>query len=194
MRSRRSTQKLALRMGFGVDIVGFGARSAPKRKDAQDRLDDLLGQVLDDLEAAPDETDSQSIGDGRKVFLPVGTQLQEALPTLLQAWKRCLNVDNERYRDRLRLKLSIAMGLVGLEAAGFSGQAVIELDRLLNCASLRNAIEQYTSADVVALLSNTLYDIVVTDEYPGLTAAEFVEVQTSVREYRRSAWLWTGRL
>jgi hypothetical protein len=181
---------LTQRLGFVVDAVEYGKRSAPQRADIAQRLRELVVGLVADAGSDVDQADIDGVGDGMVVFLPVGTDPTAALPGLLTAMSDRLARDNNRFRDRLRLRMAIGSGLAGRGPTGFLGELVIELGRLVDSEPLRNAVTWYPQADCVALVSNTLHDEVIRPGHIRPDLGPFSEVTVVAKEYTRTAWLW----
>jgi hypothetical protein len=179
-----------VRLGFGVDIVGYSVRTAPAKDEVQQRLATMLRQVLDELGLGVEQTDRQDAGDATKVFLPPEVELHRVLPKLLLGWRDHLRRDHQRYRDPIRLRLAVGVGPVGLAALGFGGNTVVEVSRLLDCDVLRHAAVDHPHAPLVALVSNQLYQWVVGEGYHGLDPAWFQQVQVAAKQFSAVAWLW----
>ncbi|WP_436532781.1 CATRA conflict system CASPASE/TPR repeat-associated protein [Actinoplanes sp. HUAS TT8] len=183
---------LDLRMCFAVDIVGYSTREDPEQQDAQSRLAELLDRTLDRLNLTLAGVDRQTTGDGMNIVLPAGVSLHESLPVLLHTVRRELATGNRRFRDRLRLRLSAGVGMIGDGAIGFRGSLIVEVSRLLNSPTLKTAAVENPEADLVALISDTLHDFVIK---PGLTrddlpAGSLQQRQVRIKEYDKPAWLW----
>lgn len=179
-----------LRMGFAVDIEGYSRRTSLEQSDLQVRLALLVRQVLEGLGISLEETDHQGTGDGMNVFLPPGAELHRALPHVLRSWKDRLGADNGRFRDRMRLRLATVVGPVGIAALGYSGSTIVKVSRMLDSAALRTALRDSPQADYAALVSDTLYEYVVGEGYPGLAPEQFRHVPVEFKEYKAHAWLW----
>lgn len=190
--SQHRPDRVELRMGFGVDIVGYSTRSAPEKDLVQERLRAMMGRVLADLDLRIDQTHHQSTGDGLDVFLPVAVELHRALPATIQAWERHLVTDNERYTHRMRLRVSFAVGPVWPAAIGLSGSTIVEVARLLDAQPLRQAIIDHPDADVAALVSDQLHQYVIGEGHVGLDPHLFTRVDVKQKEYHRPAWLWVA--
>jgi class 3 adenylate cyclase len=189
---RRESTRVELRMGFAIDVVGYSARSSPEKESVQNRLSSLVHEVLDELNLRLEETEHQGTGDGMNVFFPVDMELHRVLPGLLRAWKERLALDNQRYRDRLRLRMATVVGPVGVAAIGYSGKTIVEVNRLLNSEVLRQAFRERPDDDLAVLVSDRLYQDVVGEGYPGLDASQFKKCLVEVKEYRKHAWLWVA--
>ena len=178
---------MAPRLGFVVDIVGFGRRDAEEKGDVQHRLDELVRLVVADLEIDPDGTRSSDAGDSRVQFLPVGVDSSRVLPTMLSAMGERLVRDNRRYRDRMRLRMAAGFGLVGTGPLGFTGQLVVDLHRLVDSDVLRRAMRDHPDTDLAVLVSQSLYDDVVRPGY--LDPRDFTAVTVTAKELTAAAWL-----
>lgn len=178
---------LAPRLGFVLDVVSYGRRGAPQQKDIDERLRTLVAVVLADIEA--ERADTEPNGYGRLVVLPAGTDPTRALPALLMAMEGRLGQDNARFRDRMRLRMAIGSGLVGVEPAGLSGPLKVDLNRMADCPSLRNAVDTQPDADLLVLISDAVYDDVIRPGFVPPDLGPFRRVEVSVPEFTAVAWL-----
>jgi hypothetical protein len=178
---------LTPRLGFVFDIVGYGGRAAEGKADLEERLSTLTRRVLADLGIDLADTRYAVSGDGIVVFLPVGVASTRILPTLICAASTRLARDNNRYRDRMRLRLAIGSGLLGDGPLGFTGDLVVDLHRLVDSDVLREAVRENPKADLAILVSAALHDEVVR---PGhLDAQDFTRCQVTTKEFTATAWL-----
>ncbi|GGM40520.1 macro domain-containing protein [Dactylosporangium sucinum] len=176
----------AVRMGFVVDVAGYGRRSAPEKIDLQQRVAAFVAEVLRDLNLRIDETHHHGTGDGMVVFLPSELDVHRALARLLRSAAEALAEDNRRYRDRMRLRIAAVIGPLGPAAIGFSGDAIVEAGRLVDSDALRGALADRPDSDLVFAVSDQLH------EYAGLRTDEFRPVDVRVKEFQGRAWLWNG--
>jgi O-acetyl-ADP-ribose deacetylase (regulator of RNase III) len=179
-----------LRIGFVIDVVGYGSRSSPGQEAVQERLFRLVGRVLSDCGLGLADVDHEWSGDGVNLIFPSAIDPTTALPCLVTSVARRLAEDNRRYADRLRLRMAVGIGIVGPGPTGFAGPLILDINRLVDSAPLRAAIAQHDYTDVAVLLSDTLYSAVIRPGYSGLQAAELQVVDVAVKEFQRPAWLW----
>jgi O-acetyl-ADP-ribose deacetylase (regulator of RNase III) len=179
-----------LQMGFAIDVVGFGTRTALAQESVQERLSRLIGHVLKSCQVGWDEVGYQWAGDGGIVVLPSDIDPTTALPEMVRSTARCLAEDNRQHDDRIRLRMTVGVGIVGPGAVGFAGSMVIGISRMLDSAPLRAAITDHPGADLAILLSDHVHAYVIRPGYPGLPAAEFRPVDVAMKEFREPAWLW----
>jgi hypothetical protein len=181
---------IEVRLGFGLDIVGYSSRSKLLQDAAQRRLSDLVENVLAEQGLSLRDTDHQGTGDGMNVFLPWTVNHHQRLADLMSSLQGLLRRDNRLYRDRMRLRMSVAFGPMGPSALGFNGESIIEISRLLDSAALREVVASESRRDIAMIISDTVYKWFVTQEYPGLEPGDFTPVQVELKEYRQQAWLW----
>jgi O-acetyl-ADP-ribose deacetylase (regulator of RNase III) len=183
------TRKM-LQMGFTIDVVGFGSRSAPDQEAVERRLADLLRRVLADTGTDLNHVDHQWHGDGASVYLPSDIDPTRFLAELIGATTRHLAEDNQHHPDRIRLRMAVTVGLVGQGATGYSGPIVVDLARMVDALPLRQAVTDQPNRDLAVLLSEHLYSHVVRPGYAQLPAAHFRRVAVAVKEFTATAWLW----
>jgi hypothetical protein len=177
-------------MGFGVDLVGYSARSAAEKLRAQSRVAALVNAVVAATGADAGQVDRQGAGDGAIVFLPASVDLRLALAELLDTASHWLAEDNRRYRDPLRVRIAAVVGPLGTAPLGNSGNTIVECARLLDSPALRAAIDEHPELDLAVLISDQLHTYVVAERYPELPETDFNRVDVQVRNYQRHAWLW----
>ncbi|MFI9543662.1 hypothetical protein ACIHAR_06870 [Streptomyces sp. NPDC052016] len=181
-----------IRLAFSVDVTGYSARPVACQDQVQRRLAVLVHQVLHDARADLARTDVQPVGDGMNVVLPADMECIEALPRLMTGAARLLSQDNRAYSDRLRLRMAWDIGPVSRAALGFAGPLLVRLSRLVDCEQLRTAAESTAHADLVVAVSDWLYENVFRPGYTDVHADDFTRICAVSKDYRASAWLWTG--
>ena len=111
-RPSRGVTGRKLRMGFVLDVAGDGARSATLRSDVQRRLPRLVSTILLQCGMSLDTVEHEWTGDGINVVIPADADPTVALPVLLRVLTALLGQDNARSGDRMRLRMSVGIGLV----------------------------------------------------------------------------------
>ncbi|XVS61691.1 CATRA conflict system CASPASE/TPR repeat-associated protein [Actinosynnema sp. CA-299493] len=181
-----------IRMGFMLDIVGYGGRDSSAKESLQERLAAVVRLVLSDVDVALSETERQGTGDGVLVFLPEGLDVQRALPVLLRSTAQRLAHDNGVFRDRMRVRMAADVGPVGLAELGFGGATVTNTGRLLDSEPLRGWVVDHPDRDLAVALSDALHSFVVVEGSPSLPREHFTKVAVRAKELVTTAWLWTG--
>lgn len=190
-RSARESADITIRLGFVLDVAGYGLRSVPDRSDVQRRLCALVDEVLLDVGIDPDQTERDGTGDGMLVLLPEWAPFQRVLAPLLRTTACRLAADNRRHVDRLQLRMATSIGPVGHGATGYTEGTVTEMFRLVDSEPIRQALEGKPDVDLAVIVSNILFGWVVGAGHPGLEADEFRPVDVRVKSFEAGAWLWT---
>ena len=181
-----------LRMGFVLDVAGYGARSAPLRSGVQRRLPRLVSTLLLQCGMSLESVEHEWTGDGINVVIPVDADPTVALPVLLRALAALLGQDNARSDDRMRLRMSVGIGLVENSTAGFGGPMIIEMSRMVNSAVLRSALDAYPRADLAAAISDQVHSAIIRPGYPGIPGTQFTRADVAEKEFRAPAWIWVS--
>lgn len=165
---------LAPRLGFVVEIIGFGHRDAREKEDLRLRVDALVSRVVADLGVPRAHAETEAAGDTTLVFLPPGVPAAHVLPRMISAVVERLSRDNQRYRDRMRLRMAVAAGPPG---------STDELYRLVDSRVLRQAISDNEQANLALLVTPELL------RSGELDRADFAEVEVRSRDVVVPAWL-----
>jgi hypothetical protein len=188
--SQRVSRK-SIRMGFMVDIVGYGQRDSPAKESLQRRLTDLLRIVLAEIDVAISDAEIQGTGDGMLVILPERLDIQRGLVVLLRYFEERLVYNNNVFRDRMRVRVAADVGPVSVTELGFGGAMVTKLGRLLDSRRLRRFVDEQPQRDLLAILSDALHEFVVAEGVVGLPGKQFTQVRVRAKELVTTAWVWT---
>jgi hypothetical protein len=189
-RSQTSGLRLSPRMGFVVDVVGYGWRTWHAQAWVEARLAALVGSIVADLGVDRDDVwvDGKS-GDSVFVVFPADTDPTVTLPSLLVTVANRLMHENAPSGDPMRMRMAVGFGLVGHGKWGISGPLVVDLSRLNDCEPIRRAAAENPRSDLVVLVSNTLYSYMIrSDSHSYLGTFRGVEVVR--KEFAEPAWLW----
>lgn len=132
-------------------------------------------------------------GDGILVVLPPeipGHLLLDPLANHLSAMLRQWNL----YRSdvaRLRMRVAVTAGPVRWDEYGVSGRVVIELFRLLEAPSFKEAID-LSGSDLGLLAGERLFEDVVCSG-PYVEQERYRAVQVACKETKAVGWLWLSR-
>lgn len=177
------------RLGFTVDVVGYGSRTELQQDRIQRRLRELLHAAAGDAGITLDPAFVQPAGDGVNVFLDPGVDLGRVPGALLTAIRDRLAAGNAREEDRMRLRMAVDIGPVRRSALGFSGDAVISFGRLVDSEPIRRAMRDHPDCDLALLVSDLFHRSVVRQGYAGFDPARFQRHTVVVKEYQADAWL-----
>jgi hypothetical protein len=188
----RSQSSRMLRMGFVLDVAGYGVRSAPAQNGVQRRLPALVVDTLAECGMDLDYVDHEWTGDGINVVMPANMDPTVVLPMLIRSLATNLGADNRRNYDRIRLRMAIGVGLVEQSAAGFGGPMIVDTNRLVDSAPLRSALATYPAADLAVAISDQVYATVIRPGYPGIPGSQFSRVNVVAKEFTGPAWIWVS--
>jgi hypothetical protein len=196
-----------LRIGFVLDVAGYGARTAPLQRGVQQRLPELVRQVLGrcglrlasgaaDLTAGPDSdaVEHEWTGDGINAMLPADIDPTVVLPVLIRSLAAELAADNTRFDDRMRVRMAVGIGLVEHSGAGFGGPMIVEINRLVSSMKLRAALAGNPAADLAAAVSDQVHSMVIKPGYPGIPRTQFRPAGVTEKEFTGTAWIWVSTL
>jgi len=187
---RQSSRKL--RMGFVLDVAGYGARSAPAQDEVQRRLPLLVTGALAGCGLHLDRVEHQWTGDGINVVMPADMDPTVVLPVLIRSLAANLAADNARSFDRIRLRMAVGVGLVEQSVAGFGGPMIVETTRLVDSLPLRAALRVNPTADLAVAISDQVHVTVIRPGYPGIPAAQFSLASVVEKEFNGAAWIWVS--
>jgi hypothetical protein len=195
----RSGRKL--RMGFVLDVVGYGARTAPLQNQVQRRLPELVRNMLakcglllaeDEPERTSRGVECEWTGDGINALLPADMDPTVVLSVLIRSLAAELDADNVRNRDRIQMRMAVGIGLVEHSAAGFGGPMIVEINRLVSSKKLREALLADDGADLAVAVSDQVHSMIIKPGYPGIPGAQFRPAQVTEKEFSGTAWIWTS--
>jgi hypothetical protein len=189
---RRRQSGRALRIGFVLDVAGYGMRTVPERDDVQRRLRQLVDAMLAacGLRLHRRVVDYQWTGDGINVVLPSDVDPPAALGVLVRSLAAELDADKARHADRIRLRMAIGVGLIERRAAGFGGPVIVDINRLVDSEALRSALSSEPDADLAVALSDQTYTLIIQPGYPGIPPGQFTQANVTAKEFTGAAWLW----
>ena len=182
----------ALRLGFVLDVAGYGTRTVPERDDVQRRLRRLVVAMLAECGLKLDMrvVDHQWTGDGINGVLPSDIDPPAVLSVLVRSLAAGLNADNAGHADRIRLRMAIGVGLIERRAAGFGGPVIVDINRLVDSAALRSALSDEPAADLAVAISDQVYTLIIQPGYPGIPVGQFTQANVVAKEFSGPARIW----
>jgi hypothetical protein len=172
--------------------------AAPSRRNevTTARLTRELHQVLTaTLEAqGVDPSHLHQIDQGDSVFylMPAEFAPRAAIDPLVRDLGTELRMHRETSSPahRLRLQVAVNTGMLHHEPSGaYSGTPLVECARLLDAAVGREMLTEHPEADLVLLLTDTVYrDVVASGS--SLSPGVFQPIEFSTKETRRTAWAY----
>lgn len=175
-----------------LDIQGYSRGNDVQQARAQA---DLLAMVDNAAQAVGLDRGSwsrQQKGDEELSFIPPGEredvvvdQFMRELDARLYRWNRDHPVES-----RLRIRAAVDYGMVQPASLGFAGRPAVTVGRLMNSAAARRALERVPNANLVVVLSRTVYRDLVLGGHTTLRTSQFLQVTVQDKEVEDQAWLW----
>lgn len=179
------------RLVVAMDVVGYSDRSEPAMHAVQKRLDSIVVDVLRELPEPLIRVPRQDIGDAINLVPPSTVRDYSTLvPAFIDAIRRRLAADNAENDDRIRMRMSMEIGMIRPARLGFSGDAIVTAARLLNSGPARRAIIDTESADLALIVSEYVHRELVRHDFPGLDSTWFEAVTVQEKTFAAPAWLW----
>ena|ERR1035438_3213644 len=172
------------RLVAGIDMERYSARGDADQLASQHDLDEVLGTAALRAGLDRDLWQEEAGGDGELAVFPADTDIARVLSDFTRELNTCLSeINRPRRRDaRLRLRLAFHYGLLIDAPFGPAGSAPIIVSRLLDAGLLRQALAAAAEANLVLIVSQTLYDSIVMSGFGGLAPSAYHQVRVVAPE------------
>ncbi|MFI6091474.1 hypothetical protein [Streptomyces sp. NPDC051218] len=172
------------------DIEQFGTRDDVE----QAFLRRMLYDVADDTLTAADVSETARLradrGDSVVELIDANVPVSRLLKVLLTETPMLLHAKNRLMAGstRMRLRVVLAAGYVGVDEKGWIGGDLNHAFRLLDAEPLREALRTGADSSVLCV-SDAVYQGVVRHGHHGVRPEEFHQVAVPTKEGPTSAWL-----
>ncbi|MEU6001162.1 hypothetical protein ABZ837_25440 [Streptomyces sp. NPDC047197] len=172
------------------DIEQFGTRDDVE----QAFLRRMLYDVADDTLSAADISETARLradrGDSVVELIDANVPVSGLLKALLTETPMLLHAKNRLMAGstRMRLRIVLAAGYVGVDDKGWIGGDLNHAFRLLDAEPLRQALRTGADSSVLCV-SDTVYQGVVRHGHHGVRPEEFHKIAVQTKEGPSSAWL-----
>lgn len=177
-------------------LCSDAARYSIRNDIQQHELQQALVEVTEDAAAGAGfdraKWGVQSSGDGELAVLPADVSEWTVIDYFPTALTAALARHNAHCCEemRLRMRLAIHYGLVSPAAGGYAGQGVVVVSRMVNSDIARDALDACPEADLVVLVSASLYNDVILQGHTQLSPNDLREVLVRNKTFNDPAWLW----
>jgi class 3 adenylate cyclase len=172
------------------DAAGYSGRTDAEQPGLQQEVVGALTEAADMAGLERGRWDVQSNGDGELAVLPGDIAEWTVIDRFPSALHDVLTRVNAGRADRLRMRVAVHHGLVRRAAGGYAGNGVVTAARLVESETARNVLRACPTADLVVLLSSSLYNEVVRQRHTtALSAEDFREVTVTTKTFHDTAWL-----
>ncbi|HEY7485121.1 MAG TPA: hypothetical protein VH912_11730 [Streptosporangiaceae bacterium] len=179
------------RLIIAVDVHRYSRRDPLAQVDTQKDLIDALENAAVAVGLDRRKWHLQSIGDGELAILPAAVDEPVVVADFVEELrKRLLRQNRSLRRDaRLRIRVAIHSGMLHLAANGYAGPGPVETCRLLDAAPLKDALAAADEADLVLIVSDSLFRDIVKPGFRGLRPEHFRPVRVTVKEFNRTGYV-----
>jgi hypothetical protein len=175
------------------DVEHYSGRGTRREYATQERLAEVLGFAFREAGLSPGAYEVQEQGDGGIAFLPTGGTVDEPrlIVHLLNALEIGLADLNEDLVGpaRVRLRVGLHEGVVHRAPHGYVGPAVVEVCRLRDADTVREALAS-ARGPLVVVVADSLYRDVLAHGYHGLRGSAFTPVEVRVKTFASNAWIY----
>ncbi|MFC4011319.1 hypothetical protein ACFOY2_29110 [Nonomuraea purpurea] len=176
---------------LAIDVVGYGKGDDQRHRSIQRVLLELLNEAADAAVLHRKRWTIQSTGDGELAIIPLTESERRLVDEFIRHLDRLLTQHNAWHIEaaRLRLRVAVHVGVVGPGDNGYTGQAVVQVKRLLECGALRKAVEAAPEANIVLVVSDEIHRGMISQGYTTYRSDDFRRVRVGLKEYRGQAWI-----
>jgi hypothetical protein len=180
------------RFVIGVDIQRYSTRVMRRQVLLRERLDRILAAAADKAGISRTEWLRMDTGDGELAVLPADVDLLAAVRQFVTELDVLLADHNEDHAPDVGIRLRVAMhsGVLTPASNGYTGPALVDLQRLLDSPPVRAALTDVPAAHLAQIISSAVYERAVVPELGGLRPRQFREVKVDVKEYHETAYLY----
>jgi hypothetical protein len=178
---------------LAVDIEGFGR---PERDDLirgalRQSLYRVLTSALDQVGISSNHYETTDIGDALLVLVDPRVSKVRLLDLLIGQLAAQLAMQNRMASGaaRLRLRVVVHAGELSRDVHGVYGEDLNTAFRLVNAQATRNHLAA-TTAPLVLIVSDPIYQSVIRHGYGGIDASNYRPVQIYEKETRTTAWIY----
>jgi hypothetical protein len=175
-----------------IDVAGSAFRDGMGQRRMRDDLYGLVAGIAGDNGFDLDSMPYDDIGDGLRLVIPLNligpTRVIDAFVSGLAAGLR----EHRRHvspQARIRMRVCFDLGLVEPHRKSWTGYPLVRAARLVNALPVREALVANPEVDLVAVVSDVMYESVVRHRFGPIPPDSYQEIRVQVKEFDGPAWL-----
>lgn len=172
-----------------IDVSGFGRLDNRAQGTVRATLHAIVRRAFRRAGLRRWSVSVEDRGDGMILLVPATKStvslLDPVIPTLAAQVRR----HNETAAPRIRLRISLHVGVVDRDPTGWVGSDLITACRLVDSPAVRRYLRQRPDADVVVAVSDVVYTGIVAHRYRRLDPTVYEALHVSVKELNTRAWV-----
>lgn len=159
----------------------------------RDDLYDLVHSAVQYAGLAVDLLSPSDTGDGFRFVVPIDlVQPTQVVDLFVLGLAAGLREHRRRINEtaRIRLRVAFDLGLVQQHRQNWTGDPLVRVARLADAEPAREALHADRRLDLVAVVSDVLFDFAIRHGYGYLDPGRFLPVRVRVKEFDGNAWLY----
>jgi hypothetical protein len=172
-----------------VDVEAYSGRPYAQQQRVQSRLAQALDYACELAVGGRRRCEQQDRGDGQLLLLPADADEARAVPGLVLGLRDALTTLNAgaAATDRIRLRAALAQGPAQRASLGYVAWSVELACRLLDCATVRSALERTPASDMALIVAADLFRDTFASGGGGMPGSLFRPVRVELPEKRFEA-------
>lgn len=176
-----------------VDVSGFGRLDNRAQSAVRAALHAMVRDALRRAGLRRWNLSVEDRGDGMILLVPATKSTVSLLDPVVPALASLVRRHNASGAPRIRLRVSLHVGVVDRDPTGWVGYDLITACRLVDSPAVRRYLRQRPQADVVVAVSDVVYTGIVAHRYRRLDPATYEPLHVSVKELSTRAWVHVPR-
>jgi hypothetical protein len=175
-----------------VDIESFGPRTNPFQASLRRAMYDVVREACAETGISWESLVVLDRGDGVILLVPPATSVVTIAGSFVRALDAVLKEKAAMFSDahRMRFRVALHQGLCQRDDNGWVGEAINTTCRLIDAQPLRDVLKAAPEAHMALIVSDEIYQNVISHEYRLIDAASFAPVVLSIKELAgEKAWI-----
>ncbi|TDV44768.1 hypothetical protein [Actinophytocola oryzae] len=175
-----------------IDVTGFGRLDNRAQTRVRAALNTMVRQAFRRA-GIRWSIAVENRGDGMIILVPATKSTVRLLDPVIPVLAARVRRHNESAEPRIRLRVSLHVGVVDRDATGWVGSDMITACRLVDSPVVRRYLQQRPDEDVVVVVTDVVYSGLVTHRYRRLDPSTYEAIHVSVKELNTRAWVHVPR-
>lgn len=171
-----------------VDIERYSGRDNLGHLELRKALRQVCDEAFARIGVSPEARQDQ--GDAFLILIRPDVTKACLVSDLVRELVIALRLSNRSWLPEARMRLRVALhaGEVLPDGAGYGGESIVAVMRLLDAEPLRSALKSAPD-DLAVIVSEQMYRDVVRQQYRGIDPSDYAAVHVSRKEFSQSAWI-----
>jgi hypothetical protein len=176
-----------------IDVCGFGRLDNRAQSTVRVALHAMVRRAFRRVGPRRWSISVEDRGDGMILLVPATTSTVRLLDPVIPTLAALVHRHNSSGGPRIRLRISLHVGVVDRDPNGWVGSDLITACRLVDSPAVRRYLQRRPDADVVVAVSDIVYTGIVAHRYRRLDPTTYEALHVSVKELNTRAWVHVPR-